>query len=154
MMASTVAILNLTSKSRPVGTIVTISGIGFSATANQNTVTFNSAPTTVSSAMATQLVVMVPSGATTGPIAVTTPSGSATNSILPGTRLALRLGPEEPIPREVTAWYHKSETIFTGCLSVVPQQVCRARSLANSAPKPTSCNCRGRSLHFCSMPSS
>jgi hypothetical protein len=78
--ASTLAILNFTPKSGPVGTTVTVAGLGFSTTASQNTVTFNGVPTTVSSATATQLVVTVPSGATTGPIAVTTPSGAATSS--------------------------------------------------------------------------
>jgi len=78
--ASTVAILNFTPKSGPVGTTVTISGTGYSATASQNTVTFNGTAATVSSATATQLVVTVPTGATTGPIAVTTPTGSVTSS--------------------------------------------------------------------------
>lgn len=77
--ASTLAILNFTPKSSPVGTTVSIAGIGFSPTATQNTVTFNGTGAAVSAATATQLVVTVPTGATTGPIVVTTPSGSATS---------------------------------------------------------------------------
>lgn len=75
-----VSILDFTPKQGPIGTAVTISGTGFSATASQNTVAFNGSPATVTSATATQLVTTVPAGATTGPIAVTTPNGSATSS--------------------------------------------------------------------------
>jgi YD repeat-containing protein len=63
-----------------VGASVTISGTGFSSTASQNTVTFNGTTATVTSASSTQLVVTVPTGATTGPIHVTAPGGSATSS--------------------------------------------------------------------------
>lgn len=75
-----VSVIQFDPGSGPVGTTVTISGTGFSATAGQNTVTFNGVTATVSLATATQLVVTVPSGATTGPIAVTSPNGSATSS--------------------------------------------------------------------------
>ncbi len=76
--ASILSILNFMPKSGPVGTTVTISGTGFSATANQNTVKFNGTTATVTSATITQLVVTVPTGATTGPISVTVSSTSAT----------------------------------------------------------------------------
>ena len=62
------------------GTQVTISGTGFSSTIAQDSVSFNGTPATVTSASVTQLVATVPSGTTTGPIAVTTPNGSATSS--------------------------------------------------------------------------
>ena len=75
-----VAILGFSPQSGPVGTTVTISGSGFSATASQDTVNFNGTAATISSASATQLVVQVPTGATTGPISVMSPSGSATSS--------------------------------------------------------------------------
>src|SRR5207302_7541040 len=78
--SSQVSIIQFSPSSGPVGTNVTVSGTGFSATASQNTVTFNGVATTVTSATATQLVVTVPSGATTGPIAVTSPNGSATSN--------------------------------------------------------------------------
>ena len=63
----------------PIGQSVSIYGTGFSATANQNTVTFNGTSATVSTASTTHLVVTVPGGATTGTIAVTTPNGSDTS---------------------------------------------------------------------------
>ncbi len=78
--ASAISILNFTPKSGPVGTAVTISGTGFSATANQNTVKFNGTTATVTSATTTQLVVTVPTGATTGPISITVGLASATST--------------------------------------------------------------------------
>ncbi|MBI4490136.1 MAG: IPT/TIG domain-containing protein [Deltaproteobacteria bacterium] len=75
-----VSIIEFSPGTGQVGTSVTISGTGFSPTASENTVTFNGAVATVTSATATQIVTSVPSGATTGPIAVTTPAGSATSS--------------------------------------------------------------------------
>ncbi|MCT7313304.1 IPT/TIG domain-containing protein [Ralstonia sp. CHL-2022] len=75
-----VSILGFTPSTASVGTSVTISGTGFSATANQDTVQFNGATAVVSSASANQLVVQVPTGASTGPITVTSPNGSATSS--------------------------------------------------------------------------
>ncbi len=75
-----VAIIDFTPGSGPVGTTVIISGTGFSSTASQNTVTFNGTAAAVASSTATQIVATVPSGATTGPIAVSAPAGSATSS--------------------------------------------------------------------------
>ena len=63
-----------------IGDSVTINGTGFSTTAGQNTVTFNSVAAIVTSATATQIVTNVPVGATTGFISVTTPlTGTATS---------------------------------------------------------------------------
>lgn len=61
-------------------TQIKIYGSGFSSTANQNTVKFNGTAAAVSSASPTVLVVTVPSGATTGPVTVTSPNGSGTSS--------------------------------------------------------------------------
>ena len=77
---TTVAVIAFTPATGPVGTTVTISGTGFSATPASNTVTFNGTGATVSSASTTQLVVTVPSGATTGVISVTAPAGSDSSS--------------------------------------------------------------------------
>jgi YD repeat-containing protein len=63
------------------GTAVTISGTGFSSTPSQNTVTFNGTAGTVTAATPTSLTVTVPGGASTGRIAATTPTGSATSTI-------------------------------------------------------------------------
>lgn len=59
------------------GTLVTISGANFGATAADNTVKFNGVAATVSSATLTSLVVAAPAGATTGNVTVATSAGSA-----------------------------------------------------------------------------
>jgi len=64
----------------PVGTVVTIFGTGFDPTPGANTVTFNGTVAAISSASPAELVVIVPLGATTGVIEVTTPAGSAASS--------------------------------------------------------------------------
>ena len=80
--ASTVSptITSFTPTSGVAETTVIITGTNFSTTASANTVTFNGTTATVSSATATQLTVAVPSGATTGKIAVTENSVSATSA--------------------------------------------------------------------------
>ena len=61
------------------GTSVTISGTGFNTQANLNTVKFNGVQAGVSSATATSINTSVPSGATSGPLTVTTSTlGTAT----------------------------------------------------------------------------
>jgi YD repeat-containing protein len=77
--AAVVAIIEFTPSSGSVGTAVTISGTGFGPTAADNTVTFNGSVATVVSASPTRLVATVPAGATTGPITVAAPGGSATS---------------------------------------------------------------------------
>jgi YD repeat-containing protein len=78
--AGTTSIIGFVPSSGAVGSSVTISGTGFSSTPSSNSVTFNGTSATVSSATGMQLVVSVPTGATSGPIAVTSPSGSATSA--------------------------------------------------------------------------
>ena len=78
--SATVSIAAFTPTVGPVGTTVTISGTGFSAVPAENTVRFNGVTAQVSSATSTQLVAVVPAGATTGAIAVDAPGGSATSS--------------------------------------------------------------------------
>jgi YD repeat-containing protein len=60
----------------PAGTTVQIFGRGFSTTASQNTVTFNGTAAVVTDATGNRLVTSVPSGASTGSISVTSPSGT------------------------------------------------------------------------------
>src|SRR5579872_571845 len=73
----------------PGGATVTIYGQGFSTTAGNDVVMINNVSLTVLSATATQLVVQLPPGGTSGPISVTvggvtaTSSGSFTSSALP-----------------------------------------------------------------------
>ena len=63
-----------------VGTQVTISGLLFAETPQGNTVRFNDVTASVVSASPTSLVAVVPAGATTGRIRITTAGGSATSS--------------------------------------------------------------------------
>jgi len=74
------SIFYFTPQSGAIGTSVTISGTGFSANPNLNTVSFNGTNATVTSATATQILATVSTGSTTGPIAITTPNGTATSS--------------------------------------------------------------------------
>ncbi len=76
------SLIEFAPKSGAEGTAVTILGTGFSATPAQNSVTFNGIAATVLSSAPTQIVAEVPSGATTGPIGITTPSGSSTSADL------------------------------------------------------------------------
>jgi len=73
------SIITFTPGKASIGTAVTIYGTGFSSTTSQNTVQFNGITATVQAASPTQLVVTVPSTATTGPISVTTSAGTATS---------------------------------------------------------------------------
>jgi hypothetical protein len=66
-----------TPQSGPVGTPVTINGTGFTGA---STVTFNGTNATFTFNSDTQLTATVPSGATDGPIAVTTSGGTGTSS--------------------------------------------------------------------------
>jgi YD repeat-containing protein len=61
------------------GTAVTISGTGFGTTSD-TTVSFNGQPATPTAVSATQITIAVPSGATTGPVSVTSPAGTAASA--------------------------------------------------------------------------
>jgi YD repeat-containing protein len=78
--AGEVSILTFTPTRGPLGTTVTITGTGFSPTASQTTLAFNGVAGSVTSATSTQIVATVPAGATTGPITVTNPNGSAASA--------------------------------------------------------------------------
>jgi len=75
-----ISLIYFTPQQGPIGTTVTISGSGFSSTPSSNTVTFNGHSATVTSASVNQLIVSVPSGASTGQIQVTSPAGTATSA--------------------------------------------------------------------------
>src|SRR5262249_35490212 len=68
-------------KTGPAGTVVTISGTGFGEAATDNTVTFDGKSASVVSSTTTELVAIVPSDATTGPIGIAAAAGSATSSM-------------------------------------------------------------------------
>jgi len=63
-----------------VGTAVTITGDHFATTASANMVKFNGVAATVQSATATQIIVIVPEGATTGKITVEVDGKSVSSS--------------------------------------------------------------------------
>lgn len=73
------SILNFTPAQGIVGTPVTIQGEGFSTDATKNIVTFGTGVATVTTASATQLVVVVPNTAQTGKITVETDGRTATS---------------------------------------------------------------------------
>jgi YD repeat-containing protein len=79
--SSQVSIIEFTPNSGPSGATVTVYGTGYSLTPSQNTLTFNGVAAPVTSSTITSIVATVPSGATSGPISVTSPSGSATSSM-------------------------------------------------------------------------
>lgn len=62
------------------GTQVIIYGSGFSTTPSSDSVTFNGVAATVNSATSSQLLVTVPSGATTGPVKVTIAGSTVTSA--------------------------------------------------------------------------
>lgn len=64
----------------PIGMAVTVFGRGFGGDPALTQVTFSGAPAAVTAASPTQLTALVPAGATTGPIAVTAPAGTATSA--------------------------------------------------------------------------
>lgn len=75
------AILGFSPTRGPVDTEVAITGTAFSSTPGANTVVFNGSAAQVTAASYTQLVATVPAGATTGPITVVSPAGTAVSSL-------------------------------------------------------------------------
>jgi YD repeat-containing protein len=76
----TLSIAGFSTTQGPSGTQIIIYGTGFNTTAGANTVWFNGVQATVVSATQTQLVVIVPTGATTGLVRVSTSPGSTTSA--------------------------------------------------------------------------
>ncbi|SHG86868.1 NHL repeat-containing protein [Chryseolinea serpens] len=66
------SIASLSPAQGPAGTMVTITGIGFSTTTTANTVTFNGVPATITLATGNQLIATVPASATTGVVKIST----------------------------------------------------------------------------------
>ncbi|GGA00892.1 IPT/TIG domain-containing protein [Dyella caseinilytica] len=82
--SSQLMVLGFAPEHGAVSSAVTIWGQGFSTTTSANAVSFNGTAATVTSATANQLQVTVPSGATTGPLSITT-GGNTTASLNPFT---------------------------------------------------------------------
>jgi len=74
-------VTGLNPASGPIGTPVTIIGTGFDSDPIGNDVTFNGIPAQVTSATASSIQTTVPAGASSGPISVTTSSGTTTSSL-------------------------------------------------------------------------
>jgi YD repeat-containing protein len=72
-----VAITAVVPETGKTGTVVSILGTGFGAGAGDNLVAFNGVGASVALASTNRITTAVPPGATTGPITVTTPLGSA-----------------------------------------------------------------------------
>jgi YD repeat-containing protein len=79
LTGGTVSVFGMTPSTGPVGTTVTITGTGFGPDLSSNTVRFNGTTAAVVAAAVSQLTVLVPTGATSGTISVTSPNGSATS---------------------------------------------------------------------------
>lgn len=93
-------ISSLTPDNGPVETAVLISGSGFDPVAENNQVAFNGTLAAVLSATTTAIQTIVPAGATTGPITVTTPHGTAASTpftVTSGNRLLISKSPDQPI---------------------------------------------------------
>ena len=78
--ATIVSLLEFTPNGAPVGTQVHIWGTGFGGTPGDNTVRFNGILATIVSVTTYEIVAVVPAGATSGAISVTTPTGSASSA--------------------------------------------------------------------------
>lgn len=95
-----VAITAINPDNGPVATPVLISGGGFDPIASNNEVSFNGTPAPVIAATTTSIQTVVPEGATTGPITVTTPNGSASSApftVTSGNRLLISKSPQQQI---------------------------------------------------------
>jgi hypothetical protein len=82
----TPTITSLSPTSGAVGTSVTITGTNFGSTQSSSTVTFNGVGAAPTSWTATRIIVLVPTGATTGPVVVTVNgvlSNGVTFTVLP-----------------------------------------------------------------------
>lgn len=88
--ASSLAILSFSPQEGLPGDQVTFIGIGFGGGVND--VSFNGASATVLSVTPSKVVAIVPAGATTGPVTITTPIGSVTTAT-PFTIAGLRITP-------------------------------------------------------------
>ena len=77
--STTLAISDLSTPEGAPGSTITIVGSGFSTNPSSDVVTINGVAATVVSATASELVIDVPAGATSGPIMVQTGSGTVTS---------------------------------------------------------------------------
>lgn len=120
VLVSPPTIASFTPTSGPVGTPVTVTGTNL---ANASSLTFNSAPATFTVVSPTSITTSVPAGATTGPVAVTTPGGVGV-----GPTFTVTI-PPAPVISSFTA---NPLTIITGGSSTLAWAVSGATSLSIS----------------------
>ena len=114
----------------PVGTKVKIAGTNFSGTGfTTTTVTFNGVTATKTVDSAIQITATVPSTATTGPIKVTTPGGSATSTTNFTVSVAHSRTVTLTLKKHLIAQGNVSVGDgFTACVSGVPVKIQRNKS--------------------------
>jgi sugar lactone lactonase YvrE len=141
------ALLQVAPAQGRAGTLVTLSGQRFGATAAANVVRFNGVPTPVLSANATTLTVRVPAGATTGSVQVITGEGagrSAQSFTVYQPPVLTALTPAEGVPgslitltgREFAAAPAQDTVWFGGVPAVVQQAsgTTTRRAVSEAAP--------------------
>ena len=95
-----VAISSFDPASGPEGTTVVITGVGFDPIAGNNHVAFAGTAAIVTIATATTLQTIVPSRASSGPITITTPFGTAATApftVTQGARVLISKSPDQPV---------------------------------------------------------
>jgi sugar lactone lactonase YvrE len=142
------ALLQVAPAQGRAGTLVTLSGQRFGATAAANVVRFNGVPTPVLSANATTLTVRVPTGATTGSVQVITGEGagrSAQSFTIYQPPVLTALTPAEGVPgslitltgREFAAAPAQDTVWFGGVPAVVQQASATTLRVVVPAGAPT-----------------
>lgn len=95
-----VSISSISPDNGPVGTQVLITGSGFDPIGSNNVVTFNGAAAQVTGSTTTAIQTIVPEHATTGPITVTTPHGSASSepfTVTAANQLLISKSPDQAV---------------------------------------------------------
>ncbi|WP_374455287.1 IPT/TIG domain-containing protein [Nocardioides sp.] len=109
--APTVSITSVAPAVAAVGTTIDVAGTGFGSTPTDNTVTINGRPASVTSSSPDRLTVAVPTGATSGPVVVTTSSGSGTSPA------DVYVPPSPIVPADVEFTGRTGETPVTATVS-------------------------------------
>src|SRR5439155_6081352 len=112
-LATTLAISSFTPKTGQVGTSVVVTGSGFTGATDT---AFNGTSATFTVNSDTKITTSVPTGATTGPISVTTPAGTATSASI--FKVVPTITGFSPPSGQVGAAVTITGTAFTGAIGV------------------------------------